>query len=310
MYSAKILTSAEMQESLMACLALEGFFGFVVDVPFREANLSTGTHIEDSAQTRTITFFSDRWYSSQALSFLQTKLRGLLILDENSSIECFQVVTEANETAHLIDFPVTRYGRLVHRASGIPIELAEGEVELILDPGLAFGSGLHETTQLCLSILSRLMTSETGPECVLDVGTGSGIVAIASVILGAGRAVALDVDEQALNVAMFNATQNKILNKMEFVKHDILLPPDLKFPIGVNSADITFANLSHEVFAGGISHITELTREGGFIVGTGFLESGVNELKKLIRRRENRLLLKEVHSINDWVALVYERTIN
>ena len=309
MYSAKISVSGETQESLIACLALEGFFGFVVDVPFQELNLSIGTFSEDLAQPRTITFFSNRWYSSQDLSLLEEKLRDLLVLDENSSIRCFQISGGANEVAHLTDFPATRYGRLVHRVSWMPTDLRQGEAELVLDPGLAFGSGLHETTKLCLSLLSELTTSEMNPRCVLDVGTGSGILAIASVILGAGRAVALDVDEQALEVAELNASKNGMLAKMEFVQHDILLPPPSEFPVNPNSADMTFANLSREVFADGVSHIAELTQDGGFIVATGFLESDSTELMKFIDERENSLLLREVRSINDWVALVYERTV-
>ena len=309
MYSAKILASGETEESLIACLALEGFFGFVVDVPFQELNLSIGTFSEDLAQPRTITFFSNRWYSSHDLSLLEEKLRDLLVLDESSSIKCFQVVEGANEVAHLTNFPVTRYGRLVHRVSWMPTDLRQGEAELVLDPGLAFGSGLHETTKLCLSLLSELTASEMNPGCVLDVGTGSGILAIASVILGAGRAVALDVDEQALEVAELNASKNGMLAKMEFVQHDILLPPPAEFPVNPNSADMIFANLSREVFAGGVSHIAELTRDGGFIVATGFLESDSTELMEFIDERENSLLLREVRSINDWVALVYERTV-
>ena len=309
MYSAKISISGEKQESLIACLALEGFFGFVVDVPFQELNLSIGTFSEDLAQPRTITFFSNRWYSSQDLSLLEGKLRDLSVLDENSSISCFQISGGANEVARFTDFPVTRYGRLVHRVSWMPTDLRQGEAELVLDPGLAFGSGLHETTKLCLSVLSELTNSEMSPGCVLDVGTGSGIIAIASVILGAGRAVAVDVDEQALDVAKLNASKNGMLAKMEFVQHDILLPPPAEFPVNPNSADMTFANLSREVFAGGVSHIAELTQDGGFIVATGFLESDSSELMKFIDERENSLLLREVRSINDWVALVYERIV-
>ena len=121
--------------------------------------------------------------------------------------------------------------------------------------------------------------------------------------------LAVDVDEQALDVAKLNASKNGMLAKMEFIQHDILLPPPAEFPVNPNSADMTFANLSREVFAGGVSHIAELTQHGGFIVATGFLESDSSELMKFIDERENSLLLREVRSINDWVALVYERTV-
>jgi ribosomal protein L11 methyltransferase len=82
-----------------------------------------------------------------------------------------------------------------------------GAINIVLDPGLAFGTGAHPTTRLCLEWLERTLR---GGESVLDYGCGSGILAIAAVKLGAARATGVDIDEQALLAARANALQNRV----------------------------------------------------------------------------------------------------
>jgi len=89
----------------------------------------------------------------------------------------------------------------------------QGEAVMHMDPGMAFGSGLHPTTRLCLVALERHL--QPGQR-VLDIGTGSGIQAIAAVKLGAGSAVALDTDATAVAVARQNASLNGVLDSIEF----------------------------------------------------------------------------------------------
>jgi ribosomal protein L11 methyltransferase len=82
-----------------------------------------------------------------------------------------------------------------------------GAINLLLDPGLAFGTGSHPTTRLCLTWLERTIR---GGESVLDYGCGSGILAIAALKLGAARAEAVDIDDQALLAARANAIHNQV----------------------------------------------------------------------------------------------------
>jgi ribosomal protein L11 methyltransferase len=88
---------------------------------------------------------------------------------------------------------------------------APDAVNIILDPGLAFGTGSHPTTRMCLSWLERTIQ---GGESVIDYGCGSGILAIAAMKLGAGSALGIDIDEQALLAARSNAIQNRV--RVEF----------------------------------------------------------------------------------------------
>jgi ribosomal protein L11 methyltransferase len=104
-----------------------------------------------------------------------------------------------------------------------------GAINIVLDPGLAFGTGSHPTTQLCLAWLERTIR---GGESVIDYGCGSGILAIAAMKLGAGHAHGVDIDEQALLAARRNALQNQV--QAEF--HDAA-------GAGLQPAQIVVANI-------------------------------------------------------------------
>src|SRR5690606_33734764 len=100
-------------------------------------------------------------------------------------------------------FKPSRIGeRFVVRPSWEPFDAGPDDLVIVIDPGRAFGTGLHETTRLVIRELEQRVTP--GVE-VLDVGTGSGILSIAALMLGAGRALGIDVDEDAVEIAVENA---------------------------------------------------------------------------------------------------------
>ena len=137
-------------------------------------------------------------------------------------------------------------------------------VNLQLDPGLAFGTGSHPTTRLCLKWLD---TRLKGGESVLDYGCGSGILTIAALKLGAGSAVGVDIDEQAIRASKDNAAQNN-------VDAQFYLPDGL--PQG--QFDIVVAN----ILANPLRMLGEMlaarTKQGGRIVLSGLLDEQVEEL--------------------------------
>ena len=143
-------------------------------------------------------------------------------------------------------------------------------VNLQLDPGLAFGTGSHPTTRLCLKWLD---TRLKGGESVLDYGCGSGILTIAALKLGAGSAVGVDIDEQAIRASKDNAAQNN-------VDAQFYLPDGL--PQG--QFDIVVAN----ILANPLRMLGEMlaarTKQGGRIVLSGLLDEQVEELSDIYRQ--------------------------
>ena len=103
--------------------------------------------------------------------------------------------------------PVWATERIVVHPSWIPVEIAEGQIAVRIDPQMAFGTGGHESTQLCLRALESYL--RPGARC-LDLGTGSGILSIAAALLGAGSVLAVDIDEKAVANARENLAHNRI----------------------------------------------------------------------------------------------------
>jgi ribosomal protein L11 methyltransferase len=144
-----------------------------------------------------------------------------------------------------------------------------GAANIILDPGLAFGTGTHATTAMCLEWLA------THPPCDLDVidyGCGSGILAIAALKLGAARALGIDTDPQALTVSRENAERNGVAAQLE-----LCLPEQL--PVAA-SADVVLANILAGPLVALAPRLTGLVRPGGTLILSGLLASQADEVQQ------------------------------
>lgn len=133
-------------------------------------------------------------------------------------------------------------------------------INIILDPGLAFGTGDHPTTSLCLEWLSELTLAD---KTVLDYGCGSGILSIAALKLGARQVYAVDIDAQALEVTRRNAIHNGIHHGMH-----VMLPSELTQNF---QADIVIANILFGTLTELAPEITARVRPGGWLVLSGLL---------------------------------------
>ena len=112
-------------------------------------------------------------------------------------------------------------------------EPSEGELVIEMDPGMAFGSGLHETTSMCVKALEKYMPEDAK---VLDVGTGTGILAMAAVLLGAESAMGIDIDDEAVRVATENIRKNGLDGSIAVMKGDLMEGIDYR-------PDVIVANL-------------------------------------------------------------------
>ncbi len=135
-------------------------------------------------------------------------------------------------------------------------------IKLLIDPAQAFGTGSHATTRLCLEALIALVP-QAPPPVMLDVGTGSGILALASLKLGAGRAVALDVDEEALKVAVDNARRNGLADRVEFSSR-LLSGEAADYPL-------VTANLTGPILKSLAHELSRVVAPGGRLVVSGVL---------------------------------------
>lgn len=146
-------------------------------------------------------------------------------------------------------------------------------VNLLLDPGLAFGTGTHPTTALCLEWLD----GQTLDNCsVLDFGCGSGILAIAALLLGAPQAVGTDIDPQALEASRDNASRNGI----DPARFPVYLPADLP----QQPADVVVANILAGPLVSLAPQITALVKDGGRLALSGILAEQAEEVRAAYAR--------------------------
>jgi ribosomal protein L11 methyltransferase len=194
--------------------------------------------------------------------------------------------------------PLRIGSRLMILPSWIDLPPAPGDAVIRLDPGMAFGTGMHPTTQLCLEALEDLVVP--GME-VIDVGCGSGILAIAALQLGAGRATGVDIDPEAVRIARENANLNGVGALAEF------RPGSLQDLLSEGrSAPLVCANILAVVLRQMLSEgLANLLRPGGHLVLSGILEDQSGQVASDISA--NRLHLKEKLIREDWVALVVTR---
>ncbi|MQC27845.1 MAG: 50S ribosomal protein L11 methyltransferase [Chloroflexi bacterium] len=200
-------------------------------------------------------------------------------------------------------YTLQRIGRrLVVHPSWEPYEPAPGEAVVALDPGAAFGTGQHETTRLCLAGLEAHVRA--GDE-VLDVGAGSGVLAIAALKLGARAARALDVDAATVEVARENARRNGVDAALEAAPGS--LGDDWPWPgtPPVACADVVVANISAPTVIALMPALAMALRPGGVLIASGFIARDAAAV--LGRAEASDLAVVAVAEDGDWRCLIATR---
>ncbi|MBI3998168.1 MAG: 50S ribosomal protein L11 methyltransferase [Armatimonadetes bacterium] len=164
-------------------------------------------------------------------------------------------------------------GRLTVQPRGSPYRPGRGRVVVRLDPGMAFGSGEHPTTQLCLRAVERYVRPGI---TVVDLGTGSGILTIAAARLGAARVLAIDNDPVAVQVARANVRANRVADRVTVRRGEGLY--------GVRiSAGLMLANLTADILPSVLRDAVRCLAPGGRLVACGFGSPRVSEVRTRLR---------------------------
>ena len=177
--------------------------------------------------------------------------------------------------------------------------LKKDEILIHLDPGSAFGTGTHATTQLCIQAIEKYVKDG---DFVADIGTGSGILAIAAVKCGASRAVGIDNDPLVIDVAIDNAQVNNVLSKIEFehkTADELLKNHSSEF-------DFVAANILHNVLAEIMEDLKGLMKSGAYMVLSGILDEKKQVVYDAIEK--HGLCIVETLKQENWIAIVVKKT--
>ncbi len=176
----------------------------------------------------------------------------------------------------------------------------EGRLVLHIDPGTAFGTGMHDTTQLCIRALRKYITKDT---VLLDVGTGSGILAILSLMFGAKKAIGTDLDICAVDAVRENKEANGIPeDSFELLIGNIITDKGVQDQVGYECYDIVVANILAEVLVPLTPVIVHQLKKGGIYITSGIIDDKEETVAAAVRAAD--LTVLDIQHQGEWVSVV------
>lgn len=173
----------------------------------------------------------------------------------------------------------------------------ENKILLEIDPKMSFGTGYHETTRLILNLLPNIVTKK---DFVIDGGTGTGILSIAAIKLGARHAFAFDIDEWSIS----NTKENILLNEVD---ENIDIEKGSSEVISVeNKADVVLANIERNTILKIFSDLDTSLKKGGTLVLSGLLEKDKSSILSVL---EDKYQIVDIPRANEWIAIQAKKTI-
>lgn len=178
-------------------------------------------------------------------------------------------------------------------------ESTEGKLILEIDPGMSFGTGQHHTTRLCIEQLIKHMTNGMR---VLDMGCGSGILSIASILLGAESCVGVDIDENAVRIAKENAELNDIFeDRFTLYCGDVTNDEVLQEKIGNNKYDMIAVNIIAQIIMGMSTTFPKFLKKGGLVIASGIIKKYLQDV--LDNFKELGFDVIEINDSEEWVCV-------
>ncbi len=313
-----IYTTTEGIDPVCGCLLGIGVTGFAIrdSKDFEEfLNDKTGNwdYIDDDlmnlrdCETCVTVYLPDDSQGADMLSALRSEMSALKIRDENKAfgrlaVELANVCEEdwANNWKQYFK-PLTVGEKLVVKPSWEDYSGGDGRTILEIDPASSFGTGQHNTTQLCLELIEKNLCNG---DRLLDLGCGSGILSIAAVLLGAEKVTAVDISQNSVETAKENASKNKIsADKYTAYCGDIISDNTLVEKIG-SGFDIIAANIVADVLIAMSPLFEKFVKKGGTLILSGIITERADEVIEAMKSKG--YALSEIREKDGWAAVSFK----
>ena len=302
-----ILTSSEATEAVAGFLYncdVEGVsIEDVADVEFKKKNLGYADFINESVLTieqgaMVKGYFQDSEDFMNTLNYIKESVDklGEFGFDKGEGIVTYHKVNQddwANNWKQY--YKPTKIGeRIVVKPTWENYEKNPGEVIVELDPGMAFGTGTHETTRMCIKALEKKVKEDT---TVFDIGTGSGILSIAAAKLGANHVVGVDLDPVAVESANKNVGFND-LNNIEILHGDLM-------EVVEGKADIIVANILADIIMLLSDGVREFLEKEGYFIASGILNTQRDKVSEKLESLDFKI--EEVMEDGEWICIIAKK---
>ena len=285
----------------------EADFAEFLENPNREWDYVADELVEEKQeQTTGITFFlRDNLYGREQLSQIKSALQSVKETEKELDLGSLEVTMKNvaeedwanNWKKYFKPFPVG--DKIMIKPSWEELPAQTDKIILKIDPGHIFGTGTHETTQLCMELIEKYVKKD---DMVLDIGCGSGILSIASLLLDAKEADAVDIDPNAIQIAYENSDRNDIDRNRYHVKAgNILEDKELQASYSGKKYDLVAANIVADVIIALTKQVPVYIKDGGIFLCSGIITERKEDVLEALKAANFAVLgIKEKTS---WVAI-------
>ena len=317
---AKIYTTREGIEPVSAVLLETGIQGIQVEdddelKEYLEESSMYWDYVDEELlnkekeETKLKIYVSDNPYGHEILLNVKEAIKNLKNIEQEVALDLGRLEIETtfnlNDEEWLNKWkefykPFTLGEKILIKPVWEDVENTDGKVVFNINPGHVFGTGLHQTTQLCITNLEKYVTNES---VVLDLGCGSGILSIISLLLGAKSAFAVDIDENAVKVAYENAELNKIDKDKYFVTSgNVVTDEKLKEQIGYKKYDIVLANIIADVICFISPVVPQQLKDDGVFIASGIIKDRLQDVYDALN--QNGLEPIDTITKDEWVCVI------
>ena len=254
----------------------------------------------DTEETKIMAYFSEEETNlPEKIAVIKEKIRNLTefgLSIGSGTVELSNVNQEDWESAWKQYFkPVHVTDRIVVKPEWEEYSPQEGEIVIEIDPGMAFGTGTHETTSMCINQIEKNLKSG---DTVIDIGCGSGILSMAAVLLGAEKATGVDLDPVAVRVALENVELNNLQDKIEILHGNLT-------DVIREKADIVVANIMADIILILLEDVREFIKDDGLFISSGIIQ----EKRAAVEARllEKNFSIVEVETKGEWCAITAQK---
>ncbi len=305
-----VKTGGRDTEEVAAILSAAGFSDLVIEdqtqfEDFLDKNRAYWDYIDEGLQQQLQGLAQIKLYLEETDTQGFARLQALA--EENSLPMTVAVMAETNwEESWKENYPAVEIGeRLVVLPYWLEAEEHGERLPVILDPGLTFGTGTHPSTQMVLRAMERLVTP--GSAC-LDLGSGSGILSIAALRLGAGTAVGVDIDPKAEDIARENAAYNRFAAPaFTALTGNVTTDAPLMARLSQTHYDVVLVNIVADVIIGLAPVLPRLLSENSILICSGILDTRCAEVVAALEQAG--LEITEQFRQEDWRCLTAKRRI-